>query len=1540
MKFTKPAYIVMLVGLVTLTGFQKSEDDFISLIKEQLNLYSKNHPEEKVYLQFDKPFYKPGEDIWFNVFLLDGSTHKPSSTSDVVYIELSDPKGNKVSTLSLFVKDGTARGDFSLEESVAGGIYSVTAYTRWMQNAGELSYFYKKIPVQKVITPRLLLKIDFEKEAYGPGDEVNATLTASDLKNIPLANAEVHSTIRLQGEVINTNNYTTNEQGKLTVSLKLPGDLSTTDGILHLRITAHGQEESITRSVPIVLNKITLKFYPEGGDMLSGTNCQVAFEALNEFGKGADVSGYIVDERNTVVTSFTSFHMGMGAFNFIPREGHTYKARITTPAGNDSLFSLPTATPSGYTIHLERGSASTLSGIVQASQTGEAFLVGQSHGIIYYAEKILLKKGANPVTIKSNLFPAGIAVFTLFNAEGLEEAERLVFLNQQKTLHVTINTDKKNYTPQEKVQITIRTTDDAGKPVPAKLSLSVADDQLISFADDKQDNILSWMFLSSELKGKIQEPSFYFDPTEPKASAALDYLMLVRGWRRFTWKEVFRNNTAITWLPENNSTISGFVLDPRNNNTEAEVTLLELGNRRRIAKVKSTRNGQFTFKNIDASTSILLLTRRPNQLSIPERPVFSSASLQYSNSLQIKESTVPVVIGSPTRQDVMASTPTQGSMDFSMEEDVAQLQEVVVVSYGVENKMALTGSLANISGAPIENIPAYSSTENILQGRVSGLQIQQQNANAGSSSTLTLRGINSFGNGRNEPLYVIDGIPISTNLSANYPNGSILSTENISSIHVLQSPEATALFGCMAANGVILINTRSFIPSGSFSRKMRKEKYASLLVAPRLFSVTREFYTDTSKKQKSDERKNFQTTVYWNPTIVTDEKGEAQISFNNSDATSAFRITAEGITANGLIGRKEEIYSASLPFTLDAKMPGFLGFDDTLRLPVMVKNTLPTPLDAELMAELPTGLKALSATNISVHVEPERTKTYWITLVTDHTIGTFPVTIWLRGKKYSDKISQSISVHPIGFPMKLSFSDKNIENNLRFKINDIETGTLRGELTAYTDIVSDLFAGAEGILQQPHGCFEQVSSSTFPNILALQFMKESGQLQPHVEALALQYIKSGYKQLTAYEINDGGFEWFGHPPAHEALTAYGLLEFLEMKKVFNDVDDAMLSRTRDWLLSRRKGDGTFLQNHGKYGFSSASAEVNNAYMVYALAEAGVTALEKEYSKSLDEAWASKDMYRMALMANAAHRLQKENDYTQLIAYFLQQIKDDRGFNNLKCDHSITRSYDNSLLIETVSWWCIAMLQSRDKDLATINQCIQFIRSKRSFGMFGSTQGTTVALQALTRYAALINSNREKGEIAVAVNSTVTDKFSYTKETHDKIVLDKFSQQLHNGTNVVQIKFNNTGEALPYSLNIRWNTKAPASDSACRVQIDTRLTQSAIKMSETVRFTATVRNLKNEGIPMTVALIGIPGGLSLQPWQLKEMQEKGVFDFYEILDDRLAIYYRELEPNAIRVLHFDLKAEVSGNYTSRASCAYLYYTDEYKHWVKGSTVSIQ
>src|SRR5688572_9233770 len=623
MKVIKYSLIIPFFLLIVLSSFKIAEDPhFLETLTSKLTIYNNTYPEEKIYLQFDKPFYKPGEDIWFNAFVLNSNTHKASQISDVLYVELIDPKGNVSSQLSLLIKEGSAHGDFQLQENVPGGLYRVRAFTQWMKNFGKENTFEKEIQIQRSITPRLLLKLDYEKESYGPRDTVKATINISNLKNEKAHRADIRAIVTLDAKKIAVLNYQSDREGKASVSFTLPDSLQSTDGLLQIIVTAGGVTESISRAVPIILNKISLQFFPEGGHWIANSDARIAFKAVNEFGKGADVSGDILDEKGNIVTKFESFHMGMGAFSLKSLAGKKYFARINIPVGNQKLSALPPPIDWGFTLQLKTKSSVAVTWTIYSPLKTHVYLVGHSHGEVGYSSKIDVVAGINTIETPIEKFPGGIGVFTLFDPQGVEHCERLVFLNEAKRLNVEISADKKRYGPREKVELKIKTTDKDGAPIAAKVALAVADDQLISFADDKQDNILSFMLLSSEVHGEIQEPSFYFDALEPKAAPALDFLLMTQGWRRFTWKDVKEASKPIVYTPEKVTTLSGQVIH-NGVGIQSQITMLELGNKRRIEKLQTTANGHFLFRNIDPTTPILLLTKRPGEIAVQKEEAFS-----------------------------------------------------------------------------------------------------------------------------------------------------------------------------------------------------------------------------------------------------------------------------------------------------------------------------------------------------------------------------------------------------------------------------------------------------------------------------------------------------------------------------------------------------------------------------------------------------------------------------------------------------------------------------------------------------------------------------------------------------------------------------------------------------------------------------------------------------------------------------------------------------------------------------------------------------
>ena len=195
------AMLAMVAWITPSSYYQLAMDnEFIRSIKSKLSAYQQKLPEDRVYVQFDKPFYEPGDNIWFTTYVRDGQTMKASNKSDIVHVEFLNPKGTIEKSINIIAKNGVAAGDFTLDAEALGGMYKVRAYTNWMKNEGVDNAFEKELQVQDIVLPNLKMKLDFEKKAFGAGDEVIAKLELNTNENKPLSNYK----IKFVAKLINT----------------------------------------------------------------------------------------------------------------------------------------------------------------------------------------------------------------------------------------------------------------------------------------------------------------------------------------------------------------------------------------------------------------------------------------------------------------------------------------------------------------------------------------------------------------------------------------------------------------------------------------------------------------------------------------------------------------------------------------------------------------------------------------------------------------------------------------------------------------------------------------------------------------------------------------------------------------------------------------------------------------------------------------------------------------------------------------------------------------------------------------------------------------------------------------------------------------------------------------------------------------------------------------------------------------------------------------------------------------------------------------
>lgn len=1445
------------------TGFQLSmENEFIKSAKQKLKDYTTALPQDRLYVSMDKPLYGSGETIWLSAFIRNAETLKASQKSEIVHIDLINPKGSTEQSIIVTSKNGVAAGDFTLGENAVGGLYKIRAWTNWMKNDGESNVFERGFQVQDVVLPALKMKLEFEKKAFGAGDDVVAKLELNTNENRPLSNYPVRFVSNLDGQSFYQKSDVTDEDGIAFIRFALPTDLKTNDGLLNVMIDYNGSTESVSRSIPIVLNNIALELFPEGGDLVNGLESNVAFRAVNEFGKPADVEGIVVTAKGSQVSSFASYHNGMGAFRFTPQPGEKYSVKITKPAGVEQTFNMPEALPSGFTMMTDNSRPGEVGVTVNSTGAEDISLIAQVRGHIYYTTIISAVRGYNKIIFSTDNFPAGVAQITLFDSKGIARAERLTFVNKDRHLNISMTTDKEKYQPREKVRMTVSAKDDKGMPVPAILSLAVVNDQLLSFANDKSGNILSQMVLEQDLNTKVEEPAFYFDAQEPKADQSLDYLLMTAGWRRFTWESVLNNGAPSPMYAGERAILSGIIMDGNTGKPipSAQISFKSGGS------FNADTTGHFTFKNLELYNPLEMTIQSPNYT--PQTFTvynYSENQVYYLYNKTYFMNTVEIWDMVPEANEEMVV------MDLQM------------------------GARADV---PAEDVQEIRVKEN-KPGRASGkgrAELEEKKVNEGNEKLKEEKAPAPKQEAQKQQKPKID---------RDVKDGRV---------------------GFFAVADSIMIAGEAINLQPAPVGYYRARKFAAPVYNP---------------AEKVDVRTDFRNTIYWNPAVELDRTGRKTVEFYASDDITSFRAIAEGLGNNGSIGRGESVFFTQLPFAMTTKVPVEVATEDKVSIPLTLKNNTDKPLGGILNIVSPAGLTPIGELPSIQTIMPGVAKTIYL----DYLVGDMPgfgdIRISFSSCGLSDAFEQQIKIAPKGFPVSESFSAQDKENKFSFRPLNLVKNSLRIRFTAFPNVVSDLMTGVEGILREPYGCFEQTSCTAYPNAMVLDYLHATESKDEKTMSRATDLLDRGYKRLTTFEASNRGYEWFGANPGHEGLTAYGILEFTDMKKAGGAVDQAMIDRNAKWLMDRRDGKGGFQrESHAYHDFGRVSDDILNAYIVYALAESGYTDIKKEFESSYNRATTLKDPYMLAMMASASYSMNETKKGDDAIKQFCALQAADGSWTGLT--HSLTYSQGQSLTIESTALSLLAMLKSPGGNEMAISSAVQYLVSARKgSGVFGSTQGTILTLKAMTEYAKYSKETKEDGTIEIFIDGKKAAEKSYKAGEKNAIVIDSL-EQFVNGKeeHEVKVKFSGCKSALPYSVAVDWNTSLPESDTDCKVGLTTKLQSNTAKVGETVRLSAVLSNLSKEEIPSTMAIIGIPAGFTVQPWQLKEMQEKKVFDYYEIKGNNLAIYYRGMGPSAVKEINLDLKAEVPGEYEAPASSAYLYYTNEFKCWTSMNKVTIE
>lgn len=689
------------------------------------------------------------------------------------------------------------------------------------------------------------------------------------------------------------------------------------------------------------------------------------------------------------------------------------------------------------------------------------------------------------------------------------------------------------------------------------------------------------------------------------------------------------------------------------------------------------------------------------------------------------------------------------------------------------------------------------------------------------------------------------------------------------------------------------------------------------------------------------ERTDFTETLFWHAGIRTGQEGQATIEFALNDAVSSFRVFADAFTPAGALGSASLQIESVEPFYLEPKLPLEVTMDDVIVAPIAVVNATGAPLD-EVLVNITTA----AAQTIESQIQPfamaagQRVRKTMRVRVGAFQ-GRLDFTLAARAGAYADQVTRSVRVKPLGFPIEdgaggLLQPGDTVSHEFAVP-EDLVGDSLAARIVVYPTPLASMTEALERLIQEPYGCFEQTSSTTYPLVMAQQYFLSHQGVDPSLVERSSEILDKGYQRLLGFECSGGGFEWFGSDPGHDALTAYGLLQFTDMAQV-RHVDPAMLQRTRAWLLAQRDGSGGYARKTQTLHTWLADPEVAYPYNTWALLAAGVDAdLTREIAWVRAAAERTRDTYVMALAANA---LALGGD-REAADHLLDNLAGRQTGNGslTGAATSVVGSGGEALAIETTALAVLAWLQN-PRYAEQVEKSIQYLAETCKAGRFGSTQSTVLALRAIVAYDQSRAKPKAPGSLQLIVDGTpLGPAVEFTADTQGVIELPDAAAVLRPGKHQLQIRMTD-GSQMPYSIALKYHRLQPATSTACQVHLEVALRDAAVGEGDVTEAAVAVVNRTGETLPMPVAILGVPGGLEVHHDQLKELVKAEKIAAYEVLGRDLVLYWRALQPEERIELPIRLIAAVPGTYTAPASRAYLYYTDEHKHWTPGLQVEIR
>ncbi|MEH6656611.1 hypothetical protein [Leeuwenhoekiella marinoflava] len=864
---------------------------------------------EKVYLQLDRNTYSTGETIWFKALVTQAIDHAPSPITGVLHVELLNPSEKVILEKQVEITHGIGANFIDIGTFFTPGRYQIRAYTEWNKN-------FKEAFIYTMYVDILDNSIDLEEDIISLINYSEASQKIKVLLNPQILDTGVTTSVGLNllsGDTSEKYSIKKNKNGNFLFEEKL----SPSSKFIKLKLYTESGK-SFTKTFNLSEPAIDIQFMAESGNFVAGFNNVISFKAIDQNGNGVQVAGELVSKLRNFKTSFKSDEYGLGRVHIFPNSGEEYEVNLTEDVKNTKIsYNFPAVDSKGIILSIKDLDNKLGIGLKSNIIENDTLFISISRRGLKLGEiaQFVSDSEANFILLKESL-PEGILVFTLKDKNGNALAERLFFnLNNEKQMPISLKTNKQSYKSKEEVSLVLSNAKNKKDTLEATASVLVVPKDFVC----QDENIRSYFLLSSELKGKIENPKRFFNPENESRLYDLDNLMLTQGWRKYIFTSTLEND--FKFKPEQGLILKGKIgalLDKDRMKKDVIVSLMTFGEEQDFFKQETDSLGRFNF----------LL---PNYSGYKKRILLQTQNQdgrQRDYTLTLDEPKIPQIdfrneFKTPGLNKKAATLSNKYIIKkkdaFDYDSSINELDEVLINTYKMTAQRQKVADLYGKPDVVIDGDKIRAKEESWSYGLFSVLRASFGNAltffRVTDESGTYLRPRVQAGD---ETLVVIDGetLPIFhyhllSNLSAadiksveilkvvssNYQqlyrdtyNSSFQDSSKVpvwGSILAIYTHSGNGIFTAYRSRGIL----KTTIPVFAASKAFYSPKYSS----------------SDSAAIKNDNRK----TLYWNPTVTLKGNEPINLSFYNGDIPGTKTIIIEALSQDGKLGYKQLDYNVN-----------------------------------------------------------------------------------------------------------------------------------------------------------------------------------------------------------------------------------------------------------------------------------------------------------------------------------------------------------------------------------------------------------------------------------------------------------------------------------------------------------------------------------------------------------------------------------------------------------------------------------------------------